>query len=125
MPTGTRWSDGRRSREDGPEIFIVVKFTTKPDWSDRWLDLVREFTEATRAEPGNLWFESSRSHDDPSRYVLVEAFRDDGVGPHVNSEHFKQAMQDLPQALAETPQIINTTIDGADDWSRMSELSIE
>ena len=55
----------------------------------------------------------------------MEAFRDDGAGPHVNSEHFKQAMQDLPQALAETPQIINTTIDGADDWSRMSELSIE
>ena len=46
-------------------IFIVVKFTTRPDWSDRWLDLVRDFTEATRAEPGNLWFEWSRSVEDP------------------------------------------------------------
>ena len=42
-------------------IFIVVKFKTKPEWSDRWLDLVHDFTEATRAEPGNLWFEWSRS----------------------------------------------------------------
>jgi len=41
--------------------------------------------------------------------------------PHVNSDHFKKAMQDMPQALAETPQIINTTIEGANDWSRMGK----
>jgi hypothetical protein len=33
-------------------------------------------------------------------------------------------MQELPQALAETPQVINTTIDGAEDWSRMGEMTI-
>ena len=37
--------------------FIVVKFKTKPEWTDRWMDLVADFTAATRAEPGNLWFE--------------------------------------------------------------------
>ena len=30
----------------------------------------------------------------------------------------------MPQALAETPHIINTTIDGVNDWSRMGELAI-
>ena len=34
--------------------FIVVKFETKPEWSERWMDLVADFTEATRADPGNL-----------------------------------------------------------------------
>jgi quinol monooxygenase YgiN len=106
-------------------IFIVVKFKTKPDWSERWLDLVHDFTEATQGEPGNLWFEWSRSAQDPSEFVLVEAFREDGAGPHVNSEHFKKAMQELPQALTETPRIINTTIEGADDWSRMGELTVD
>ncbi len=106
-------------------ILIVVKFKAKPDWSDRWLDLVRDFTEATRAEPGNLWFDWSRSVEDPSEFVLVEAFRDDGAGPHVNSDHFKRAIQDLPQALVETPRIINTTIAGAEGWSRMAELSVD
>ena len=106
-------------------ILIVVKFKTKPEWSDRWLDLVHEFTEATRAESRNLWFEWSRSVEDPSEYVLVEAFHDDGAGPHVNSDHFKRALQEMPQALAETPRIINTTIEGATDWSRMGELTIE
>ena len=31
----------------------------------------------------------------------------------------------LPTALAETPRIINVSIDGATDWSRMAELSVE
>ena len=106
-------------------IFIVVKFKTKPEWSDRWLDLVRDLTEATRAEQGNLWFEWSRSADDPTEFVLAEAFQDDGAVPHVNSEHFKQAMQQLPAALAETPRIINTAIEGATDWSRMAELTVD
>lgn len=42
-------------------IFIVVKFETKPEWTDRWPELVAAFTAATRAEEGNLWFEWSRS----------------------------------------------------------------
>ena len=77
-------------------IFIVVKFNIKPDWTDRWLDLTREFTESTRKEPGNLWFDWSRSVDNPNEFVLVEAFQDDAAGDHVNSAHFKQAMQDMP-----------------------------
>jgi quinol monooxygenase YgiN len=106
-------------------ILIVVKFRTKPEWSDRWLDLVDGFTRATRAEPGNLWFEWSRSVDDPGEFVLVEAFADDAAGPHVNSDHFAQAMQLLPQTLLETPRIVNTTIEGVDDWSRMGEMTVD
>jgi quinol monooxygenase YgiN len=106
-------------------ILIVVKFKTNPDWSERWMDLVGEFTAATRAEPGNLWFEWSRSVEDPDEYVLVEAFREDGAGPHVTSDHCKQAMETMPQALAATPSIINVTIEGASDWSRMGELSVD
>ena len=33
-------------------IFIVVKFPVKPEYTEKWLDLTRDFTEATRAEPG-------------------------------------------------------------------------
>lgn len=106
-------------------ILIVVKFRSKVDWADRWLDLVADFTAATRAEPANLWFDWSRSVDDPNEFVLVEAFQDGGAEPHVNSDHFQQAMQDMSQALAETPRIINTTIEGSDEWSRMGELSVD
>lgn len=106
-------------------IFIVVKFETKPDWSDRWPDLVASFTAATRAEAGNLWFEWSRSLDNPAEYVLVEAFRDgDAGGVHVNSDHFKQAMQQLPSALKSTPKIISQTIE-ATGWSEIGEMSAD
>ncbi|MHA7142504.1 MULTISPECIES: putative quinol monooxygenase [unclassified Arthrobacter] len=105
-------------------IFIVVKFNVKPDWTDRWLDLTRQFTESTRNEPGNLWFDWSRSVENPNEFVLVEAFQDDAAGDHVNSAHFQQAMKDMPQALVETPQIISEKI-AADGWGRMGELTVE
>jgi quinol monooxygenase YgiN len=105
-------------------IFIVVKFETKPEWTERWPDLVADFTASTRAEEGNLWFDWSRSLDNPAEYVLVEAFRDgDAGGEHVNSDHFKQAIKDMPQALLATPKIISQTVD-ATDWSEMGEMKV-
>ena len=105
-------------------ISIVVKFNVRPEYSDEWLDRISDFTQATRQESGNLWFEWSRSVDNPAEYVLVEAFRDgEAGGVHVNSDHFKQAMQDLPQALKSTPKIISQTID-ASGWSEMGEMSV-
>ena len=105
-------------------ILIVVKFTTKPEWSDRFLDLVHDFTAATRAEPGNLWFDWSRSLDDPTEYVLVEAFADDDAGAaHVQSEHFRAAQQELPAHLAETPRIVNFSVPGT-DWAELGEMSV-
>ena len=105
-------------------IFIVVKFETKPEWTDRWPELVAPFTAATRAEEGNLWFEWSRSLDNPAEYVLVEAFRDDDAGAaHVQSDHFQAARRDLPTHLQATPKIINFTVPG-DDWSELGELAV-
>jgi quinol monooxygenase YgiN len=103
--------------------FIVVKFQTLPEWTDRWMGLVAEFTEATRAEPGNLFFDWSRSLEADNEFVLVEGFTDDGAGPHVSSAHFKAAMEAMPQALATTPQIISRQVDG-EGWGEMGELSV-
>lgn len=104
-------------------IFIAVKFKVKPEYVDGWLDRVDGFTTATRNEPGNLWFEWSRSVSDPAEFVVVEAFQDDAAVAHVGSAHFKQAMKDMKPALVETPRIVNFAVPG-DDWSRMGELEI-
>lgn len=86
--------------------------------------MVASFTEATRAEEGNLWFEWSRSLANPAEYVLIEAFRDDDAGGlHVNSDHFKRAMQELPKALVATPKIISQTLD-ATGWSEIAEMTV-
>jgi quinol monooxygenase YgiN len=78
-------------------IFITAKFPIKPDHADDWPEISRAFTEATRAEEGCLWFDWSRSLEDPTEYVLVEAFRDDAAGgAHVQSDHFKEPRRRFP-----------------------------
>jgi len=103
---------------------IVVKFTTKPGWTERWLELVKPFTEATRAEPGNLWFEWNRSVEEPDTFTLVEAFADDGAAAHVNSEHFAAGLNAMRPALVRTPSIVSRKVDGS-GWDQMGELKID
>jgi quinol monooxygenase YgiN len=105
-------------------IFITVKFKVRPEHSDGWLNIVDDFTRNTRQEPGNLWFEWSRSVDDPNEFVLVEAFKDDAAEAHVKSDHFIKGLDAMRPALVETPRIINFVIPG-EDWSRMGELEIK
>jgi quinol monooxygenase YgiN len=105
-------------------IFITAKFQIKPEDADNWPAIAAAFTEATRAEPGCLWFDWSRSLADPAEYVLVEAFRDGDAGAaHVGSAHFKQAQLDLPPHLASTPKIISQSVE-QDDWSELGELAV-
>lgn len=104
-------------------IFITARFRTRPEHADAWPEISRAFTEATRAEPGCLWFDWSRNIDDPAEYVLVEAFADEAAGAaHVGSDHFRAAQAELPPYLAATPRIINTTVPGT-DWAELGELS--
>ena len=105
-------------------IFITAKFRVLPEHADAWVDITREFTDATRAEPGNLWFDWSRSVDDPTEYVLVEAFRDGDAGAaHVQSDHFAAATAALPAYLVETPRIVSQVVD-QEDWSELGEMRV-
>ncbi|MFI7058825.1 putative quinol monooxygenase [Streptosporangium canum] len=104
-------------------IFIAVKFTVRPERSEEWLSLVDDFTQATRQEPGNVFFEWSRSVETPHQFVLLEAFASSAAGEaHVGSEHFKTAMAWMPEVIAKTPEIINVEVPG-DGWSQMAELT--
>ncbi|MDO4917949.1 putative quinol monooxygenase [Kocuria sp.] len=104
-------------------IFIVVKFEAKDEYAERWPELVAEFTEATRQEPGNKWFEWSRSLENPNEYVLVEAFEEDAAEAHVNSAHFTRMTEKFPQYLVRTPRIISRQIEG-DGWEKMGEVQV-
>jgi quinol monooxygenase YgiN len=105
-------------------ILIVVKHPVRPEYADDFPALVAPFTDATRAEAGNISFEWARSVDDPNVYVLVEAFRDSDAGAsHVQSEHFKAAVERMPDLLAARPQIIYADIP-AEDWAPMAEFNV-
>jgi quinol monooxygenase YgiN len=105
-------------------IFITAKFRVRPESVEDWHNITANFTGATRQEPGCLWFDWSRSLDEPDVYFLVEAFRDgEAGGAHVQSEHFRAAQQTLPAHLVETPQIVNFELP-QDDWSRLGEMEV-
>ncbi|MFE1165865.1 putative quinol monooxygenase [Nocardiopsis sp. NPDC058789] len=105
-------------------ILIVVKFRTRPEAVNGFLDAVADFTAATRAEPGNLWFEWSRSVERDDEFVLVEAFKDGAAEAHVNSDHFRAGLASMKPLLKETPLIVSRVVDG-EGWDRMGELTID
>ena len=104
-------------------IFICVRWPVKPEHADRWPELTADFTAATRAEPGNLFFSWSRDLEDPHTYVLIEAFADDAAEAHVNSDHFRRAQAELPRYLQRTPQVRNTVLPG-DQWDDLTEFRV-
>lgn len=106
-------------------IFITAKFKVKPEHADNWPQITAEFTQACREEPGCKWFDWARSVDDPTEYVLVEAFDDGAAGAaHVQSAHFRKAQEWLPPHLAQTPRIVNFEV-GQDDWSLLGEMAVK
>ncbi|GGW25433.1 hypothetical protein GCM10010381_06320 [Streptomyces xantholiticus] len=117
-----KWPAGFGSATVDPMIFIAVRFTVRPEYSDRWLTIVDDFTRATRAEPGNLFFDWSRSVDDPHKFTLLEAFADADAGAvHVASDHFRAGLEAMAAAVATTPEIINVEVPGQ-GWNEMAEL---
>lgn len=103
-------------------ILIVIKFTVRPEFSEKFVPLVADFTGATREEPGNVFFEWSRSVEDPNQFVLLEAFESPEAGQaHVESEHFQTAMAWITDVFAEAPQVIHVET-AASGWAPMAEF---
>ncbi|MEU7022990.1 putative quinol monooxygenase [Streptomyces sp. NPDC046203] len=105
-------------------IFIAVRFTARPDVADAWLEHVADFTNSTRAESGNLFFDWSRGVDDPNQWVLLEGFADDEAGAkHVASDHFKAGLETMGALIASTPEIIHVNSPELQGWGPMGELA--
>ncbi|MEU9992895.1 putative quinol monooxygenase [Streptomyces sp. NPDC048045] len=105
-------------------IFIAVKYRIRPHLVGTWLDRVDAFTQATRSEPGNVFFEWSRSADDLNDFTLLEAFTSPEAGEaHVTTAHFADAMAFMPDYIAERPQIIYIADAPDGGWGPMAELT--
>jgi quinol monooxygenase YgiN len=104
-------------------IFIVVKYQVQPGKAEQFIEATREFTRATRAEEGNLFFEWSRSVENPDELVLVEAFKDGTGEAHVSSPHFQAGLDAMRPFLVATPKIVSRQVDG-EGWDEMGELQV-
>ena len=91
-------------------IFIVVKFETKPEWTERWVELVAGSPRppAPSREPVVRVVAQRR---EPCRVRAGRAFPDGEAGAARQQRPLQQAMKDLPQALKSTPKIVSQTVD--------------
>ena len=104
-------------------IFITVKFAVRPEKADQFMDATRDYTAATRAEEGNVFFEWSRSLDEPAVFVLLEGFRDADAGAaHVAGQHVKDFFTWAPDWVSAKPQIIYTDQPDLTGWNPMGEI---
>ena len=104
-------------------IFIAVKFAVRPEYVESWVSLMEPFTTATLAEPGNLFFEWSRSVEQPDTFVLVEGFASQAAGEaHVATAHFQKAIAWMGAEVTAKPAIIYTEV-AQDGWNEMGEVT--
>lgn len=106
-------------------VLIVIRHPVRPELADAFPETFDDFTTETRAEPGNVSFEWSRSCDDRNAYFLVEVFRDAAASAaHIETDHFKMAIARMPGLLAGPPEIIHADIPGS-GWSRVAEIQVD
>ena len=104
-------------------IYITVKFPIRPDKADQFMDAAADYTAATRAEEGNLFFEWSRSVDEPNTFVLLEGFRDADAGAaHVAGQHVKDFFEWAPDWVSDNPQIFYIDSPDLSGFGPMGEI---
>jgi quinol monooxygenase YgiN len=83
---------------------LYAEFTVKAGAEDQVAALVRDLTEAVRAEPGNLSFDPYVLEENPLHYVVFEAYRDhDAFEAHIGGTHtraFNRALVDRIEQAA-------------------------
>jgi quinol monooxygenase YgiN len=104
-------------------ILIVVSFPVRPERTDEWTQLATDYARAVQAEEGSLFFEWSRSLEEPDTYVCVEGFRDAAAGQaHTGTEHFRRFVDEAPDLVARQPKIIYVDAPEVAGWGPMGEI---
>ena len=104
-------------------ILIVVKFPVRPERAEEWSALAADYARAVNAEEGSLFFEWSRSLEEPDTFVCVEGFRDSDAGAsHVGTQAFRDFIERAPDLVAAQPEIIYVDAPDVAGWGPMGEI---
>lgn len=105
-------------------IQITVKFPIRLDRQEQWAELSSYYAGAVNAEPGCVFFEFSRSVEDPQTYVCIEGFRDGDAGAeHMKQPHVARFMAEMPDIVSAQPQIIYIDAPQVDGFGPMGEIT--
>lgn len=101
--------------EAAVEVSVTTCLRARPGRERELGGVLRELAEAVRrAEGGCLQFRPVRSRHDPTRFEILERYRDEqALADHANSPHLAKRFPALMECLAEPPELrIYDTLDG-------------
>jgi len=79
----------------------IVHVTVKPDHIDEFIEATRLNHESSVLEPGNRRFDVLQSADDPTRFVLYEAYENAAeAAKHKETPHYKQWRETVADWMA-------------------------
>jgi autoinducer 2-degrading protein len=82
---------GKAGLRDGGGAMYVVSVTVfvKPEFVEPFIEATMDNAANTRREPGNVRFDVGQAEEDPTRFLLYEAYRDKaGFTAHQQTEHY-------------------------------------
>ncbi len=82
------------------EKTVVARAKIKAGKEGDFTDAAKKLVEATRQEPGNVYYMVYQSPVDPSEFIFYEIYEDDDAfGAHAGSEHFSTFANTIPPML--------------------------
>ena len=71
-------------------LIVNVHIPVKPDMVDDFIEATKKNAAASINEPGIARFDFIRQKDDPSRFILVEVYRDEEApAKHKETDHYR------------------------------------
>ena len=83
-------------------LIVHVHVRVKPEWVEAFEQATRENARNSVREPGIARFDVARQADDPTRFVLVEVYRNaDAPAKHKETAHYAKWRDTVAPMMAE------------------------
>lgn len=96
------------------QLHIVAQSTTAPENADDYGHVLQRLAEATRTEPGCVFFDVFRSLEQPGHFVTLEGYADGAaLTAHQAADHFQQIVLEelVPLMISGDARVYGTPID--------------
>ena len=84
---------------------VSVTVNVKPSFVEQFVEATLDNARNTRQEPGNVRFDVLQAEEEPTRFLLYEAYRGkDDFTAHQQTEHYLRWKQTLADWMAQPRQ---------------------
>lgn len=75
---------------------VAAIWTAREGEADKILDVIKKMTPLSKQEPACLYYQSSRSLENPNVFFLYEQYKDaDGYEAHMSTPHFEDLVRGI------------------------------